>query len=237
MTKYSDKFLGALGEWQQGWNEDKEKRLLITEKLKNALAVEPSISPSALAVSVPCYRRRYISNLNPQNGGDMVELFLNGYIEEGVSSWSTDYDYVKTQFKKGHREGWIASIFCVQKIDPSDVVLNINELWKDNDFKQDVNVYVSNEKPYANALTNFSNKQSEVILRVPLKIEEVYAFCGKVPALEDLCSNAGIDSSDEEDLIWNKMMEQGFVPTEEYWIEGGRALAAVSKTQDRFLRK
>lgn len=237
MRKYSDKFLKALGEWQNGWNEDKERRLLITQNLENALEVESSIPSSALVVSEPCYRRRYISNLNSQNGGDMGKLFLNGYIDEGISSWSTDYDYVKIQFKKGHREGWLASIFCVQKIDPNDVVLNIKALWKDDDFKQDVDYYVSNGNPYANALKNFSNKQSEVILRVPLKIEEAYAFCGKVPALEDLCLKAGIDSSDEEDLIWSKMVEQGLVPTEEYWIEGDRALSVVSKTQDYLLRK
>lgn len=235
MEKYSDYFLDALGAWQQGWREDASLRGDIAGNLKEAISREKHLPDSVFKVDSTCYRRRYISNINTENCGDMLPLFRDGEVVEGIASWSTDYNYVKNIFKKGHRAGWIASVFYIEPNEEPNVILNICALWQEKSFRNAVADYEDRAGKYARSLVNFGSSQSEIILDAPLKLINVKAFCGEVPSLEDLCAKANISTEEDEEGIWKKMCEENLVPTEEYWIEDESALNAIGRVQDKFL--
>lgn len=99
---FSDKFLSALGRWQRGWREDSTLRLEIASELETEIA-ETGLPAQFQAVNETCYRKRFLVPNNPQNGGDLGPLFLNGFLQEGVASWTTEKRFAQ-EFKGPIRE-------------------------------------------------------------------------------------------------------------------------------------
>ena len=139
-------------------------------------------------------------------------------------------------FKKEPRPGTIATLFATQP-SQEDVVLNIKALWDDPEFTDAVKQFQSSGDVLAPALVRFGAKQSEVLLRSPLKVEEIKGFCGQVPSLDELCRVAGISEEDEEDELWEKMKTQGLVPTANYWLVDDAAMRVVNAVTKRFYER
>lgn len=233
MKRYPQTFLQALAAWQNGWGEDPLRRRKVILTLQEALAHARMIPLEAFQVSEVCYRKRFLVPHNPQNGGDLLPLFWDGSITEGVASWSTDIKYVTVSFKKGQRPGAIATLFATTP-SQEDVVLNIKALWNDNEFREAVHEYQSSADPLAKALLNFGAKQSEVLLKSTLRVDEIKGFCGAVPSLEEVCQVAGISDADEEDAIWQKMVDLDYLPTKDFWIFDDAANRAINAVAQRF---
>jgi hypothetical protein len=222
---YSDEFLGALGAWQAGWREEKDRRVAITDRLRAAINAS-SLPEEAFRVPFECYRKRFLVPNNPQNGGDFWPFFWDGEIAEGIASWTTDYNYCRVIFKKYPRPESIACIFKFGP-QPSEVVLNIAALWHRADFRSAVFSYIDRKKENFSAIQHFRDTQSEVILDASLTMDDVVAFCGQVPSLDRLCSEMGITTPEDEDDLWRKLVEANLLPTFPYWLEGDAAQRAI----------
>lgn len=221
-------FLCALGAWQAGWKEEKDRRIAITADLLAAIACQSAPLPTeALQTPPTCYRKRFLVPNNPQNGGDLCPFFWDGMIDEGVASWTTDYDYCKTMFKRDLRQGTIACIFRRHPA-PSEVILNIRALWTNDLFRTAAESYVERKSENFQAIMHFGNTQSEVILDAPLTMDDVVAFCGQVPSLDELCTTAGITEPEDEDELWQKLVAANFLPTQNYWLEEEAAQHALN---------
>ncbi len=233
MKKYPDFFLKALAAWQNGWREDAARRRRLISELTDATEHATALPMPAVQCSEVCYRKRFLVPNNAQNGGDLWPLFWDGAITEGVASWTTDYKFATLSFKRDPRPGNVATLFAT-KPSQSEVVLNIKALWGEPAFVDAVTRYQASGDPLAPALIRFGAKQSEVLLRSALKVEEIKGFCGQVPSLDDLCKAAEISDEGEEDELWQKMMANGFVPTTNYWLVDDAATRVVNAVAKRF---
>lgn len=233
---FSDTFLSALGAWQTGWREEKQRRESRTVALLEAIAGAPHLPSLARSVEGRCFRKRFLIPNNQQNDGDFWPFFWNGEIEEGIASWSTDYNFCKTIFKPEPRPGEIACIFG-RLPDPSEIVLNISALWTIPEFIKAADNFIERKGPHADGL-KFKSTQSEVVLRAPLTLNDVVAFCERIPDLNDLCKEAKITTPQNEEELWQRLVKAGLLPTLPYWIEGASAQkvlnAAISQAKKRF---
>jgi len=234
--------MSALGLWQRGWREDKDERLALTAALQAAVANLPDLPPEARQIPEWCYRKRFLVPNNPQNGGDFWPFFWDGEIIEGIVSWSTDYDYCKVIFKPDPRPGTVACVFRHRPAQ-AEVILNIAALWSRADFVEAADAFIARGGPAAMGLNHFRDTQSEIILNAPLTMDEVFAFCGQVPSLEQLCDAAKINTPDDEDELWRRLVAANYLPTMPYWLEQGaaqraidRAIAAVEERLRRYLK-
>ena len=220
VSEFSDEFLGALGGWQRGWNEDKSRRQQVTVKLIEAIS-QNTLPLEAVKEPPFCYRKRFLIPFNSQNGGDLWPLFWDGEIIEGVASWTTDCDFAKNLFKRDLRPNSFAAIFR-RMPSKTEVVLNIPELWKIAEFRERVDQYVLARGENFEALDRFKASQSEIILNAPLTLDNVFSLCEKVPDHETICTllrNENIDISGGEDEVWSRMTATELYPTNNYWLE------------------
>jgi hypothetical protein len=225
-TIFPDAFLNALGAWQAGWCEEKDRRLELTARLREAIGAMPPLPEEAMRAPPTCFRKRFLVPNNAQNGGDFWPFFWDGEIAEGVASWTTNYDYCKVIFKKNPRPGTIACIFR-RKPRASEVVLNIAGLWTGDDFIKAAQLYIDRRGENFQGIRHFRDTQSEVILDAPLTMDDVIAFCGRVPSLDELCTTASISAPEDEDELWRKLVEENLLPTLPYWLEGQASQAAI----------
>lgn len=250
---FSSDFLTALGTWQCGWREDKGTRERITQSLLNVIETE-SLPDTVRSVDGECWRKRFLVANNPQNGGDMVPLILDGQIQEGVASWTLERE-VAYNFKgllQLDCQGRIAigSQAAVFRRTPAqnEVILNISALWQSPGFEDAVQEFVSrtsegsNEelKKAASGLRNFgpqANWQAEVILNAPLCRNEVEAIVGRSSSFEDLCELAGRSTDDEKEWFSKQLVAAGMNPEEAQWLIGDRIQAALQRAEDIFLKK
>ena len=223
---FSDQLLSALGAWQAGWREEKALREQISVDLHKAIEAAKPLPEEAFNIPGTCYRKRFLVPNNPQNGGDFWPFFWDGEIQEGAASWSTDYEFCKTIFKKDPRPGTIVCIFR-RVPTQSEVILNIAELWTNSDFKEAIQSYADRREPNFEALQHFRDVQSEVILDAPLTMDDVVAFCGQVPSLEQLCNAAQIEQPEDEDELWRRLVQKNLLPTLPYWLEGQASQRAI----------
>lgn len=226
---YSDQILEALGQWQAGWAEDGSRRVAATEALRAAIAAAPNLPPEASQIPTVCYRKRFLMAHNPQNGGDMLPLFYDGEIPEGVASWSTSYNYCKFSFKTDRR---LATNMAIFKRAPrqEEVVLNVAALWTRPDFVAAVEAYANRAAPGHAGLIHFRDTQYEVILDAPLTLDDLQAFCDAVPSLEHLSQEAGIETPEDEDDLWDRMVRADYIPTKDFWLEGPAAQRVLNNT-------
>jgi hypothetical protein len=233
MTHYPDEFLAALGEWQRGWGEEASGRLRTTARLSAAISALQDAPAEIFQCSARCYRKRFLVPNNQQNGGDMMPLFFHGEIEEGFASWTTDFEFARFIFKKEARPGEIGAIFAVQP-SPGDVVMNVAALWSRADFVAAVERYNTRGGAESAALNNFKDKQSEVILKAPLRLDDVTALCVQIPSLETICVQLDIRDDAQVDAVWALMVERDWFPTSGFWSEGEKAQTQLDETIGKF---
>ena len=135
---YSDDFLSALGAWQRGWREQKDRRLPITHALLSA--IEPIRAQLPVSEPLPaCFRKRFLVPDNQQNSGDFLPLVLDGRVEEGVAAWTSHPEY-HHDFKELVRPGTVTTLFR-HTPDAGEVVADLNALWADPAFVRAVHDY------------------------------------------------------------------------------------------------
>jgi hypothetical protein len=105
-------------------------------------------------------------------------------------------------------------------------VLNIAGLWTGDDFIKAAQLYIDRRGKNFQGIRHFRDTQSEVILDAPLTMDDVIAFCGRVPSLDELCTTASISAPEDEDELWRKLVEANLLPTLPYWLEGQASQAA-----------
>ena len=230
---FTDTFLDAMGAWQRGWKEQKGRRLELTDALLRAVG-EIDLPLPAKTSHDTCYRKRYIYKENPQNhtGGDYVPIFIGGRYEEGVASWSTDFEWLKS-FKDEFRDNANTAIFA-HKPQLDEVILNIKALWQIENFADAVSGYKERGGAESEALLNFRDHQSEVILRAPLLVEEIESFCGPIGSYEQLFAEAGITGEHQEDAFVSRLKEVNSFPGDAHWLSREASQRVIRRTIDKF---
>jgi hypothetical protein len=234
-VEYSAQLIEAIGEWQNGWGENGGRRLAITQRVRQAIS-SSSLSDNAKQCSEQCYRKRFLVPNNSQNGGDLKPLILDGRIEEGVASWTTNFDYAK-DFKDCTRPNNVSAVFAHLPSARGEVVLNVKALWSDAGFAQAVSSYAENQGKFAGALQNFKALQHEVILDTPLLILEVEAFCDRISGLEHLYGIAELTTTEQQDEFWRRMVETDTLPGDARWLNREKSQRAIAKVRDAYINR
>lgn len=232
--KFSDKFLSAIGGWQRGWREDKDRRLVLAEEL-NAAVIAENLPIQFRSAGTTCYRKRFLVPNNPQNDGDLGPLFLNGAIDEGLASWTTDKKFAQ-DFKDPLRNGTFAAVFA-HLPQPEEVLVNIPALWANNAFDEAVKAFYVRGGSNVDALMHFKFRQGEIVMKAPLKYEELAGICGKSSPFDILCEAAGLITNEEKDDFWKKLVEANKFPEEPTWLTREATLAVLDRARTKFLDK
>jgi hypothetical protein len=76
-------------------------------------------------------------------------------------------------------------------------------------------------------------------------MDDVFAFCGQIPSLDQLCQAAGIETPAAEEELWHRLIDANYLETMPFWIEGdasqratrslcGRSMARLDTARLRF---
>ncbi|MFL5765764.1 MAG: hypothetical protein ACJ77K_17590 [Bacteroidia bacterium] len=187
---FDDKFLSALSDWQRGWAEDQDRRRIIADELLKQCEKLPE---KFKIFKKACYRKRFIIE------GEAVPIILNDNFYEGIASWTTNPDCAM-QFKGIVKIGTTFTILFKHKPSKEEIVVNINLLWKNKNFRNAVSRFQKEKPEEAKPLLNFRDYQSEIILRSTLKATEIENIVGVSSSFEELCDMAEIPEKDREEL-------------------------------------
>lgn len=230
---FADEFLDALGAWQRGWGEQRDRRLALTVALQAAIARTPLPDIARTAEQV-CYRKRFLYKDNPENGGDHVPILLHGSYDEGLASWTTDFEYAKAH-KGDLRENANTAIFGRLPM-PDEVILNIKELWALPEFQSAIDDYRQRGGIHSDALLNFKDLQSEVILDAPLRTDDIESFCNVIGSFEELFALAGVTPETEEAFV-EKLKDADALPGGAFWLPKEASQRVVKATIRTFQLK
>ena len=186
--EFSRDFLVALSNWQRGWSENQVERRKIADNLVKQCEHIPD---KYKKVDGTCFRKRFIRD------GEMVPILLDNDFFEGIASWTADLDYAK-YFKGLVKPDTKFVMVFEHQPKPEEVVINIIELWKDDNFKKAVSEFEKDNSEGAKALLYFKDYQSEIILRSTLKGNEIIDIVGVSSSFEELCDMAGIPEEKRE---------------------------------------
>jgi hypothetical protein len=188
--EFSREFLEALSRWQRGWAEDQVERRIIADNLVKQCEHIPE---KYKRVDGTCFRKRFIRD------GEIVPILFDNDFFEGIASWTADLNCAKN-FKGIVRPDTKFVMVFEHLPKPEEVIINIIELWKDDNFKKAVSEYDKEDSDVAKALSNFKDYQSEIILRSTLKGNEIIDIVGVSSSFEELCDMAGIPEEKREQL-------------------------------------
>jgi hypothetical protein len=174
-TTYSLSFLQALNNWQRGGStKQKRKRGLALEK-------EASTLPQHFkSCNLRCFRQISLETEWIWKLADTLEL------SETISSWTTSLN-VAQLFKGGVPPKEYQGLIFVICPPPSSVILNIEELYKDQNFN---NAIVENKKFITNfdqGIGRYWDSQKEVVLKIEkIELDQVYSLGGYSSSREEL---------------------------------------------------
>ena len=219
MYAFTDKFLEALGAWQNGWGEDQSR--------KDPLALElgqvcTSLAREYRTVSGPCYRKRYIHK------GEMVDIVLADAKDEGMASWTTDLRFAERMKGLVRANAVSAAIFCHAPAE-DEVVVCLSSLWGAPSFGEAVRAYAARGGKFANVLLNFRDDQSEVVLTAPLRGSEIVALSGASSPFDELCDRAEIPESDR-DRVFKELVAAGTYPGDPQYIDLAASQRAIARS-------
>lgn len=220
---FRNEFFIALNQWQKGWTEEQDRKNEYSISLKHECNL---LDKKFKIVTDACYRKRFIHR------GELVDIILNDSKVEGVASWTTDVRYAEF-FKGKFREGAVsAAIFEHTPLD-TEVILNVNELWKDDNFKDALDVFEKSNPENCDALYHFKDIQKEVILEVPLRGSEICILSGKSSSFDDICDSVNIPEQDRPSLF-KKLIDGGAFIEEVTYVKDQAAKNAVQNTIRKF---
>lgn len=219
MHKFTDSFLDALGQWQNGWGEDQGRKELLAAAL---LRESSSLSNRYRAVSAPCYRKRFIHK------GELVDLILCDEKDEGIASWTTDLCFAE-RMKGLVRANAVSAAIFRHMPSNDEVIVSLPALWADPSFRSAAHDYNARGGTFATALLNFKDTQSEIVLRTPLRGSEVVALSGASSPFDELCDRAGIPEQDR-DKVFKQLVDTGTYPGDPQYIELEASQCAISRS-------
>lgn len=220
---FRDNFFIALNRWQRGWAENQEQRLELSALLKDECAF---IDEKYKTNDQPCYRKRFIHK------GELVDILINDYKAEGVTSWTTDIRYAEF-FKGKYRESAVTAAIFEHIPENNEIILNINELWKCDSFIMDLEKF-SIKNPFdCEAIYNFKDFQKEILLEAPLKGSEICILSGISSPFDDLCSSMDIPEVNRPHLF-QKLIRDGAFIEEVTYVKDENARNAVRNTVKLF---
>ena len=223
MTEFSLDFISALNHWQKGWCEVQETKARLADDLERECA---KIDGKYKIVNQPCYRKRYLHR------GELIDVLYNGNKDEGITSWTTDYKYAEI-FKGIYRDDAVTAAIFEYTPTPTEVILNINKLWECEDFKNQINT-LSVEKPeLCDAILNFQSNQSEVILKTPLRGNDIIALSGKSSDFDDLCDAANIPM-EQRPAFFHQLCKDGYAIEMPTLIDRDATKNAIKNTLIKF---
>lgn len=200
---FCDELMIALANWQKGWRENQDERERLSSELLDAVK---KLDPKFKRISNVCYRKRFLHH------GELVDIVLKDEKHEGVVSWTIDQEFAE-RFKGLQKPDAVSGAIFEHTPSPEEVVVNICELWKDDDFIKAANKFKEEHPNEAKPLFHFRDTQGEVVLTSPLRASEIIALTGASSPFDDLCDQAGIPESQRDDLF-TKLVQSGKTPSE-----------------------
>lgn len=223
---FTNELLDALGAWQRGWQADEKRKKPITEELLRATAGLPARFRAAPEV---CYRKRFLFKK------DMEPLIMFDGLDDGVASWSTDCAYAQ-EFKGLVKREAVTAAYFEHRPDPDEVVVSFIALWADPGFREAAENYRVRGGKEADALFNFADKQSEVVLHAKLHTNEVKGMIGISSDFDAICDQAGI-GEEERDETFRKLTEDKMYFGVPRWLSEEGAQRVLATVRRNFLER
>lgn len=224
---FTDDLLKSISNWQNGWNENQERR----REIANKLVIECEKLPAKFkTVDGFCYRKRFI------NEGEVVPIILDDDFFEGISSWTEELDYAKG-FKGIIKPSSKFVMLFKHKPLPEEIVVNIVSLWKDEQFKEAAENLKSRDETSVKALFHFHFKhnQFEIVLKSTLKGTEVEDVVGVSSSFDDICDMGNIPEEKRQQLSIQYARNLDGIPIEVETFAGSKSTKeAIRKTLKKF---
>ena len=223
---FTNEFLIALGNWQRGWGEIQSVRERLADELERASADLPVEFRS---VKGPCYRKHFLVK------GELTDIVLRDVQHYGLMSWTLDIRFAE-QFKGMMRDGAVSAAIFQHQPTAEEVIVDVTSLWQCEAFQTAVSALAEIKHSAAEALINFKDKQSEVVIKAPLRGSEIVALVGVSSPFDDLCDTKGIPEA-ERDRIFRSLMADGIYTGAPIYLSLQGAQNAISRTIQRMLAK
>lgn len=162
------------------------------------------------------------------------ELLANERLDETISAWSLDTDFVK-KFKDGVPEpGW-QGVICMLSPGVGEIIVNLSLLYSDRDFVTAVERHKHLIRDFDKGINKYGAKQSEVIIRrefiVPNDIYALGGYSGSAEEIGEFIFDRKVTSAEIDwmKLILNKDGEEFGA----WWIDGDakdRVLCKIKET-------
>lgn len=223
---FSDDFLKSLNNWQNGWGDNQTLRNnFAIELLKNC----KDLPAKYKKITVPCFRKRFLHK------EELLAIIMADDKDEGVVSWTTDEKYAE-RFKGLLKANAVSG--AIFKINPEyeNVVVNVVNLWSDEEFVRSVEDYAKREPENTKALLHFKANQSEVILKSHLRGSDIISLTGLASPFDILCDQAGIADEIRDD-IFKKLIDNGEYINEPSYTPPGSAQAVLSRVIEKFNKR
>ena len=210
---FNNEFLLTLSNWQNGWQENQERRREIGSKLVEQCSSLPS---EFRVYNSPCYRKRFLIE------GELKPILLDGEMFEGIASWTTDLDYAK-KFKGFLKPNTKFAIVFKHTPLEDEIIVNIPALWQNAEFTNAVEKFKTESPENARALFNFKDYQSEIILKSTLRGNEIEDMVSISSSFDKLCDQLRIAEQDRNDLSKKYERNPDGIPIELPTFAGSKA--------------
>ncbi|MDO8333298.1 MAG: hypothetical protein Q7T35_01340 [Nitrosomonas sp.] len=217
---FSLELLQAISDWQRGGNASQKARRGIA--LKEAAKDLPETFKK---ISSNCYRQIAMDNSSVWNIGTKYQL------SETISSWTTSLEVAK-QFKGGvPPKGYQGVIFKISPIDELEVIVNLQELFECNEFKDAIEEHKDKICGFHSGIGKYGNSQLEAVISTEyLKLETLFAWGGYTSPESELAEiYFGHIASEDELRIFRDLMNQAGHKCGAYWLTTADAVQRVSE--------
>ena len=223
MSAFTPQLLQAISDWQRGGNpKQKNKRAEALVPLARVLPVKYRRCKTL------CYRQLSIEK------GHIYKLNDRLRLPETVSSWTLD-PAIAQNFKGGvpphGQQGIIFSIFPP----PGSVVLNLDTLLDDDEFKAAVAQHQASITGFGDGLARYGNTQREVILRLDhIRLRDVFALGGYSGTEKEIARLYYQREPDFADLVnFYGLMKQTSQQVGPRWVAGAAKDRVIARLQSR----
>lgn len=167
--------LQAINDWQRGGDHK--------QKLKRGLALK------AASATLPTKFRQCRDRCFRQEAherGRTWQLLIDNKLPETIAAWTTSLSVAKN-FKGGVPPTGLQGVVFEITPAPKQVVVNLNELFKDSAFQQAIAAHKTKIQGRADGLDRYGATQNEVVLELAtLDLATVHSYGGYVGDLPSL---------------------------------------------------
>ena len=217
---FSLELLQAISDWQRGGDvKQKAKR---GKALKDASRDLPK---NFKEIRSNCYRQIALDSGSVWNIGTKYQL------NETISSWTTSLDIAK-KFKGGVPPvGYQGVIFRISPSDESEVVVNLDELFRSNEFRDFIEANKHDVNGFDQGMGRYDNSQSEVVIKTEyLKLSALFAWGGYSSPESQLAEMFFGHAANSEELnLFRDLMNQAGHKCGAYWLTTPDAVNRVSE--------